>query len=324
MTVDDQPRTAQRSREQLIDDFGRLIYGRTPALDVAVEHRVIEHQAVFGAGGKTRIEISVTGPRGRYAFELLLCLPNIDQAPVVLGLNFDGNDAVLTQWPLDLLLRRGYGVATAHAGAIEPDRLGGAAEGIRTVLPEGLDDWGTLGVWAWSLTLIRRQIAGLAHVRADRIIALGHSRMGKAALWAAAQDTDFAAVISNEAGCSGDSLHRPSTVSGHGVREDIAAITAKFPYWFTPGYADYAGRDAELPVDQDQLLASIAPRPVCVGSAAEDDWAGPAGQFEAVLSARRLNGGSGPVGFHLRPGGHALTTEDWLHYLAFLDTHLGL
>ncbi|SDS15216.1 glucuronyl esterase domain-containing protein [Microlunatus soli] len=318
-------------RDQVITDFGRVVYGVTPALQVSVDSTDLAQQVMYGTGAENRIRLTVTGPRGAYSFELALCLPNTDRSPVFLGLNFDGNDAALQQWPIDLLLRRGYGVATAHASAIEPDRLGGAADGIRTVLPEGLDDWGTLGVWAWALSLIRRQLPSFAHVQADKIIAIGHSRMGKAALWAAAQDTGFAAVVSNEAGCSGDALHRhlstgsghrPSTGSRHRVKEDIAAITGKFPYWFTPSYAGYAGRDAELPVDQDQLLASIAPRPVCVGSASEDDWADPLGQFQAVLAARELNEGSGPVGFHLRPGDHALLAEDWLHYLAFLDRHL--
>jgi hypothetical protein len=307
VTLDDQ------SRRKLIEDFGRYVYGVTPELDVEVSHKIISHQAVFGPGSQSRIEVTVNGPRGDYSFELLVCLPNTDESPVLLGLNFSGNDDVLTEWPLDLLLRRGYGVASAHASAIEPDRLSGPGEGIRTVLPEGLGDWGTIGVWAWTLSLLRRVISDLAHVRSDRIFAIGHSRMGKTALWAVAQDLAFAGVLSNEAGCSGDSLHR------HLSGEDIAAITTKFPYWFTPAYADYAGRDEELPVDQDQLLASIAPRPVCVGSASEDDWSDPVGEFQAVMSARRLNRGTGPIGFHLRPGGHALLAEDWMHYLTFLD-----
>lgn len=307
---------ARLDRDQVIADFARYVYGATPTLDVGVTSSELERQVMYGTGAENRIQLTVTGPRGSYSFEVAVCLPNSDRSPVFLGLNFEGNDAALKQWPIDLLLRRGYGVATAHASAIEPDRLGGVADGIRTVLPQGLDDWGTLGVWAWALSLIRRQLPTFAHIQADKIIAIGHSRMGKAALWAAAQDTGFAAVISNEAGCSGDSLHR------HVYGEDIAAITTKFPYWFTPGYADYAGQDAELPVDQDQLLASIAPRPVCVGSASENDWADPLGQFQAVMSARELNQGTGPVGFHLRPGDHALLTEDWLHYLAFLDSRL--
>jgi hypothetical protein len=307
-------------RSQVIEQFGRYVYGVTPQLTVGVDSRVLEYQAAFGPGNRSRHELIITGERGTHRVEMLLCLPNTDQSPVFCGLNFNGNDAVLDEWPIEMLLRNGYGVASVHAGAFEPDRAGGAAVGVRSVLPEPADSedapWGTLGVWAWGLGLLRRQLETYAHVQRGGVIAVGHSRMGKAALWAAAQDEGFAAVISNEAGCSGDSLAR------HRSGEDIAAITEKFGYWFTPRYADYAGRDEELPVDQDQLIATIAPRPAYVGSASENDWADPLGQFMAVLSARQLNGGTGPVGFHLRPGDHDLTVEDWRHYIAFCNTHL--
>ena len=304
-------------RGQIVELFGRHVYGVTPQVEVEVDCRVLEHHAVFGPGSRARHELTITGERGTHRVELLLCLPNTDQAPVFCGLNFDGNDQVLTQWPVESLMRHGYGVASVHAADFEPDRSDGAPDGVRAVLPDGAGSWGTLGVWAWGLSLVRRQLTRYAHVRDDAIIAVGHSRMGKAALWAAAQDEAFAGAVSNGAGCSGDSLHR------HRSGEDIAAITDRFGYWFTPAYRDYAGRDAELPVDQDQLLATIAPRPVCVGSASEDAWADPLGQFLAATRARELNQGRGPVGFHLRPGGHALGPEDWLHYLAFMDAHLG-
>jgi hypothetical protein len=303
-------------RQRVLELFGRHVYGVTPQVEVQVECRVLEYHAAFGPGSRARHELTITGERGSHRVELLLCLPNTDQVPVFLGLNFRGNDEVLVEWPVESLMRHGYGVASVHAADFEPDQPGGAADGIRSVLPAGDGSWGTLGVWAWGLSLLRRQLTEYAHVRGDQVIAVGHSRMGKAALWAAAQDEGFAAVASNGAGCSGDSLHR------HRSGEDIAAITERFGYWFTPGYRDWAGRDDELPVDQDQLLASIAPRPVCVGSASEDDWADPEGQFLAATSARKLNGGRGPVGFHLRPGRHALTPEDWQHYVAFMDTHL--
>lgn len=303
-------------RAAIVEQFGRHVYGVTPQVEVQVAGRVLEYHAAFGPGSRARHELTITGERGSHRVELLLCLPNTDRVPVFCGLNFDGNDAALEQWPMELLLRHGYGVATVHAADFEPDRAGGIADGVRSVLPEDVGNWGTLGVWAWGLSLVRRQLTEYAHVRGDAIIAVGHSRMGKAALWAAAQDDGFAAVATNAAGCSGDSLHR------HLAGEDIAAITSRFGYWFTPEYRQYAGRDTELPVDQDQLLAAVAPRPVCVGAASEDDWADPLGQFLAVTGARKLNGGRGPVGFHLRSGAHDLTTEDWRHYLAFMASHL--
>ncbi|WP_188893338.1 glucuronyl esterase domain-containing protein [Microlunatus endophyticus] len=305
---------------RVIDDFGRYVYGIAPQAEPAVELRALDQPVTLGAGSRSRHELIISTERGRHLVELLLCLPNTDRSPVFSCLNFNGNDDVLATFPIDLLLRNGYGLATVHADAFEPDRADGAAEGVRRILPDPPAEapWGTIGVWAWGLSVVRRELANLPHIRSDQVIAIGHSRMGKAALWSAAQDQGFAAVISNAAGCSGDSLH---THRAEGT-EDIAAITGRFGYWFTPGYADFADRDDELPVDQDELLASIAPRPVYVGSGSEDTWADPDGEFLAVRSARQRNGGSGPVGFHLRPGGHGLTAEDWRHYIAFCNTHV--
>lgn len=304
-------------RRQIIDDFARHVFGPTPELDVTVSLELLDRQTAFGAGTRSRYALTITASRGSHTIELLVFLPNTDNAPVFVGLNFDGNDDAEQKWPIRLLLEHGFGVATVHAADLEPDRADGAADGVRSILPVGDGRWGTIGVWAWGLSLVRAQLADLAHVRDDAIIAIGHSRMGKAALWAAAQDDRFGAVISNESGCSGDSLHR------HPSGEDVAAITSRFPYWFTPGYTDYAGREHDLPVDQHQLLASIAPRPLYVSSAAADDWADPVGQFLAVLAARRIQQDRGPIGFHLRPGGHDLTIEDWSHFMSFLNTHLG-
>ncbi|GAB3923920.1 hypothetical protein GCM10027613_34840 [Microlunatus endophyticus] len=217
---------------RVIDDFGRYVYGIAPQAEPAVELRALDQPVTLGAGSRSRHELIISTERGRHLVELLLCLPNTDRSPVFSCLNFNGNDDVLATFPIDLLLRNGYGLATVHADAFEPDRADGAAEGVRRILPDPPAEapWGTIGVWAWGLSVVRRELANLPHIRSDQVIAIGHSRMGKAALWSAAQDQGFAAVISNAAGCSGDSLH---THRAEGT-EDIAAITGRFGYWFTP------------------------------------------------------------------------------------------
>ena len=137
---------------------------------------------------------------------------------------------------------------------------------------------------------------------------MGHSRLGKTALWAGAQDPRFAIVISNESGEGGASLSRRT------YGEDIRHLNNSFPHWFCVNYHRYTDHAAELPVDSHMLLALIAPRTLYVASAEEDRNSGPRGEFLAAVAASpvwSLFGEKG-IGTDQMPGLHQPVGESAL------------
>jgi len=366
-------------RPEILELFAREVYGRTPAYHgtPTIEVLEIEPGAVGGLATRKQLAVYPLGNRSGPRFDLLLYLPNLapKPAPVFLGLNFNGNHSVhpdpgillstrwlraapdrgvvdnrateaargtaSSRWPIELILARGYGLATVYCGDFEPDHAEGWKEGIRAALsPQGAetvwspDAWGAIGAWAWGLSRALDALEQDPAVDGQRVLLLGHSRLGKTALWAGAQDERFAVVISNNSGEGGAALARRR------FGETTAVINRAFPHWFCGRFKDYNDRADELPVDQHLLIALMAPRPVYVASAEEDRWADPRGEFLAAYHASpvyALFGRTGiesadmpavnqpvgdTVGYHLRTGRHDVTAYDWERYLDFADRHL--
>ena len=248
-------------------------------------------------------------------------------------------------WAVETLLRRGYAAIGFDIHDVTPDMWHGNTRGAFAAFCEverlyrPRDEWGCLSVWAWGASRILDWIATEpALFDASRVAVIGHSRGGKTALLAGALDERFAMVVSNDSGTGGAKLHHVDLPGSEQIMHSVRTNQ----FWYCRDYTAWVNRDRETPWDQHMLVALCAPRPVCIGSASEDAWAGPWGEFctaRLASPAWELFGRRGLVGnafpapdapplqegwisYHLRAGGHALTERDWAAYLDFADKRM--
>ncbi|MBW3637647.1 MAG: prolyl oligopeptidase family serine peptidase, partial [Armatimonadetes bacterium] len=292
---------------------------------------------------------SFSGPGGQGAINVLLFVPNriTGAAPCFVLINNRGakhtdptRQVQSPFWPAEDLIARGYAAAVFENADVDPDVDDGFKNGVHGVFdardkPRAGDAWGTIAAWAWGASRVMDYLQTDAQIDARRVALVGHSRGGKTALWAGAQDERFALVVANNSGSTGAALARGKQ------GEKIAKINAGFPHWFTANYKKFGDKENELPVDQHQLLSLIAPRLLYIASATEDAWADPEAEFASGVAAspvyelfgrKGLSRNSlpkpetplldGHIGYHLRTGKHDLTPYDWARFMDFADRHL--
>ena len=326
-----------RHRQYLRDVLQSEEYGRIPPAPRSMHVRTLSTDADFADGRATLARHLLTVSNGLrfFSFPFSSVIPNDAASPIpaFVHINFS-SDIPHEYQPTEQIIGHGYAIFTFFHNDVTPDVNDFSDEGARFLCPDRSvsDASGKIAMWAWAAMRIMDYIVTLPRIDHEQIAVIGHSRLGKTALLAAAFDERFRYAISNNSGCSGAALTR-------GKRgETYRSITSRFPHWFCPEYLRRKSPEA-LPFDQHFLLSLIAPRHVLVGSALEDDWADPISEFLSLYSVNpvyELYGrhglitpdrlptanvalSDGDAHYHIRAGRHYLSLTDWLYYLRYID-----
>ncbi|HEX7896707.1 MAG TPA: acetylxylan esterase [Planctomycetota bacterium] len=335
-----------KPRAETLELFRTHVYGRVPSTPFKQLSQMKEKNpnAMGGAATLKRLEIILLRGGDSLTIQVSLFTPNKAKAPATFLLicnrppdNIDPTREKKSPfWPAEEVVARGYGIAAFHVGDVDPDKHDGFKDGAHKLLdvePRGPDAWGTIAAWAWGASRVMDYLETDGDV--GKVAVIGHSRGGKTALWAGAQDERFAMAISSCSGNSGAAISRRRFAG----KESVARINKAFPHWFCETYKSYGSREDALPVDQHQLVALLAPRAVAIGSAADDLHADPRGEFlsasiaSAAWAPKKGLGTSEmpPIGkpvdgegvhYHIREGKHDLTLYDWERYMDFADKTL--
>ncbi|MBN2349756.1 MAG: acetylxylan esterase [Bacteroidales bacterium] len=329
-------------------------------------------QAMCGKAIQKIVMVSFIKGQDTVRMELLIYLPAdvTKPVPVFLGLNFYGNQAIhpdtsipiskgyvfnspeftifnntathtsrgvnSSSWPVERILERGFGLATIFYGDIDPDFDDGFKNGIHKLMDysdsNNAIQPSSISAWAFGLSTAMDYFETDKDINQNQVALFGHSRLGKTALWAGANDQRFAIVISNNSGCGGAALSRRK------FGETVERINTHFPHWFSKNFHAFNDKENELPVDQHMLLGLIAPRSLYVASAEQDKWADPKGELLGLYYAGPVYNlfglesfttdtmpeintpiRTGNLGYHIRSGRHNITRFDWEQYLDFAD-----
>lgn len=338
----------KRRRPEVLGLFAENIYGQMPKDfdEIKFSLKNEDRNSMNGKAHLKEVLIEVFRNQKRVAINLTLFIPNNIKTPVPAFLlinnrpkeNTDPTRSVKSEfWPAEVLIEGGYAIGAIHVSDMAPDNKNDFMNGVLDLYPEQLnadDGMRAIGAWGWGASRVMDYFETDSQIDAKRVALTGHSRGGKASLWAAANDKRFALCVSNCSGNTGAALARRK------FGERVKVINTAFPHWFNTNYKKYNDHEELLPVDQHMLISLIAPRPVYATNASEDLWADPKGTFLSLKNAEDVYSLYGlnsllpevppalntpvietPMAYHNREGKHDLTVYDWKQFLKFADYH---
>jgi len=346
-------------RPQIMGMFATTIYGRVPLpeQEIKQEYEVLNVEEDFLDGRCTRkhLLIKFSNRRGEVHMHMVVYTPNEKEGPVptLLELSFSGAKSyrdidvnniqgygqLRSGAPLTHFLDNGFGIARIHGGEIVSDENGFGGNSIHRLFYKGNQslprayEWGVIGGIAWQASRALDYLETDKDVDHTKVALLGFSKLGKCALWSAAQDTRFAMAFSQNSGCAGAALWRRT------FGENLKYMF-RFPHWLCDNARKYVGNEDDLPVDQHMLLACIAPRPVYITSGINDNWADPMGEYMSahhatpVYELYGLEGQPTPerprinepaenraLSYVIRTLGHGYYQGDWDRYIKCMKFH---
>ncbi len=336
-------------RPEIFKLFQDEVYGQIPTDFDAISFSVVKETTNPYPEITELEEVNITierkGKSHTMRINFFLPKTGIGPFPVILVINYlpkysDGKLVDEAFWPVPELIQRGFATASFHVETVAPDIAESFQSGIISTLypeqigqPNGLK---ALGAWGWGAMRAMDYFEQHPKIDSKKSILVGHSRTGKAALWASANDPRWAVTYANESGCGGAALSKRK------FGETVGVISRSFPHWFADNFRKYIQREEILPLDQHLLPGLIAPRGVYYSSARGDQWADPKGEYLGIQLGSRVaaviydkkavfdqefEALKGPVhlesmGYHIREGEHNLTWEDWRLFLEFVERNL--
>ena len=333
----------EKRRQELLEIMGENLYGKMPEyVGTTTWHELSEEVNAAGKACTRKVEITFPTPDGKtFTFPVSVTIPftarDASPKPAFVLVSF----GYPKYYPMEELVDHDVIVAEMVMDHVALDREDRYEEllakhfypsGKRT--PNGI---GKIGMWAFAASRVLDYLLSLDNVDSAHVGVVGHSLLGKTALWAGANDSRVTHVISNNSGCAGAALTRKKE------GETFPIIYDRFSYWFCENMQQLSLSVEKMEhstFDQHFLLAASAPRKVYVSSAEEDSWADPISEYLSCVAASQAweilgmpgfihpdklpkiheRFAEGNVGYHLRPGTHFLSRYDWARFCEFLKT----
>ena len=339
-------------RRELLDFFSREIYGRLPPKPDAIAFEVVgEKMSEDRFATIRRYRQYFRNDKSGPAIDWIVVLPRHakEKVPVFLHLNYAGLDSIERKranhydLPWDMLVASGYAFMSARYTQITGDgeKRGGVFNGVCELWGRRdfakMDNPGSLMIWAWGLMRGLDLAEKIPEIDAARNAVVGSSRLGKAALLAAAYDERFKVCIPNQTGAVGVQLMKRD------YGETLKGQRLSVPHWYCRNVWKYAENPKAQPFDQHLLLSCVAPRALLL-ECYHKKWFDPKGEWLSAKAASpvwELLTGKGlggcvrtptewpepysdvmvqpPFGYVRRTECHGLSCYDWKWAMSFTD-----